>query len=494
MIVIGTHSDATKTGLVAVAKSDLLYHTAIIGQSGSGKSFAIARLLEEIILRTRARIVVLDPNHDFSTFHKSQKAEFWSDHDTALTFKNINKRMPAGIVSYDKENDFNEKWQKKTFQFLSPEKKDRTPYTSNAFAAPLRIHWKFLDDERDFLLQVDATQYPKINQGISSCYKYVDSNKDDFPEQYSLRDLEKAALDFALKRIVVADYPEALTLDEMDWTAVRLQFRHLRKRYFRLFFQTSLWREKKAPSDLVNYIHRGFKPESPWQTCVVGLAGLGVDHMHLAANVALFKLWRTALDAWREARGNAAMESQDSFPGSIPGESDAEADADASDLDEDAEAKSAAPLGLSGDGGDQRVPTFIVIDEAHNFAPQEPASPLQARVSDRIATIAAEGRKYGLFLILATQRPQKLRRGLLAECENSCLLRIQSKVERVYAAEALGMPPDLVEQQVAQSQVRGGQALMHGRWVTSTQACSFAPSRTMLGGGGLNKTYWQNPD
>src|SRR5712691_8534306 len=40
-------------------------HTAVLAQSGSGKSFMIGRLLEELLLKTKARIVVLDPNSDF---------------------------------------------------------------------------------------------------------------------------------------------------------------------------------------------------------------------------------------------------------------------------------------------------------------------------------------------------------------------------------------------------------------------------------------------
>jgi DNA helicase HerA-like ATPase len=37
-------------------------HTAIIAQSGSGKSFMLGRLLEEIAIRTKARFLILDPS------------------------------------------------------------------------------------------------------------------------------------------------------------------------------------------------------------------------------------------------------------------------------------------------------------------------------------------------------------------------------------------------------------------------------------------------
>jgi hypothetical protein len=40
-------------------------HTFFCGQSGSGKTFALGTVLEQLLLRTSLRIVVLDPNSDF---------------------------------------------------------------------------------------------------------------------------------------------------------------------------------------------------------------------------------------------------------------------------------------------------------------------------------------------------------------------------------------------------------------------------------------------
>lgn len=40
-------------------------HTFWCGQSGSGKTYALGVLLEQVLLNTRLPIVVLDPNSDF---------------------------------------------------------------------------------------------------------------------------------------------------------------------------------------------------------------------------------------------------------------------------------------------------------------------------------------------------------------------------------------------------------------------------------------------
>jgi hypothetical protein len=43
-------------------------HMAVIAQSGSGKSFMLGRMLEEIAGKTLARFLILDPNSDFVKF------------------------------------------------------------------------------------------------------------------------------------------------------------------------------------------------------------------------------------------------------------------------------------------------------------------------------------------------------------------------------------------------------------------------------------------
>lgn len=55
-------------------------------------------------------------------------------------------------------------------------------------------------------------------------------------------------------------------------------------------------------------------------------------------------------------------------------------------------------------GGDYFPPFFVVTDESHTFAPKGIPAPSKSVLRE----IAQEGRKYGVFLILATQRPTLL--------------------------------------------------------------------------------------
>ena len=55
---------------VLLRPTGLAAHTAIIAQSGSGKSYMLGRFLEELVGKTKAKLLILDPNSDFASFRR----------------------------------------------------------------------------------------------------------------------------------------------------------------------------------------------------------------------------------------------------------------------------------------------------------------------------------------------------------------------------------------------------------------------------------------
>jgi DNA helicase HerA-like ATPase len=88
---------------------------------------------------------------------------------------------------------------------------------------------------------------------------------------------------------------------------------------------------------------------------------------------------------------------------------------------------------------DDRVPTFFVIDEAHNLLPAEPQTKAEFALREQFRTIVAEGRKYGLFLILVSQRPDKLDPLVLSECENKVIMKLSSRSVLEITRQRLGL-------------------------------------------------------
>ena len=89
----------------------------------------------------------------------------------------------------------------------------------------------------------------------------------------------------------------------------------------------------------------------------------------------------------------------------------------------------------------ERDPVLIVIDEAHNVCPREPADEVTALATERAAQIAAEGRKFGLYLLVSTQRPQRVNELVVSQCDNLVLMRMSSAADRAYLAETMSFAP-----------------------------------------------------
>lgn len=71
-------------------------------------------------------------------------------------------------------------------------------------------------------------------------------------------------------------------------------------------------------------------------------------------------------------------------------------------------------------------PYWVVLEEAHNFIPQRTVT----AELDTIRRFAAEGRKFGITPILASQRTSKVNKDILSECDYLFLHRVNIELDR----------------------------------------------------------------
>jgi len=88
-----------------------------------------------------------------------------------------------------------------------------------------------------------------------------------------------------------------------------------------------------------------------------------------------------------------------------------------------------------------RQPILIVADEAHNICPQEPADNLEAAATSHAIKIAGEGRKFGLYLLVATQRPSKIHANVLSQCDNLVLMKMNSASDLAHLSQIFSQAP-----------------------------------------------------
>jgi uncharacterized protein len=75
----------------------------------------------------------------------------------------------------------------------------------------------------------------------------------------------------------------------------------------------------------------------------------------------------------------------------------------------------------------ERRPVLIAIDEAHNVIPAVTEDPLLRATTDLGVLIAGEGRKFGLHLFVATQRPSKVHPNVVSQCDNLIVMRMNGR-------------------------------------------------------------------
>jgi len=141
---------------------------------------------------------------------------------------------------------------------------------------------------------------------------------------------------------------------------------------------------------------------------------------------------------------------------------------------------------LSGDENYLPYPVFILIEEAHRFAPAHEPS----RCKGVLRTILSEGRKFGLGVGLITQRPGKLDSDVLSQCMSQFIMRIVNPVDQdslKYGVEAAGR--DLLKELPALTK---GQIIIAGACVNTPVLCKVRSRLTKHGGETLDApNLWQ---
>ncbi len=77
------------------------------------------------------------------------------------------------------------------------------------------------------------------------------------------------------------------------------------------------------------------------------------------------------------------------------------------------------------------VPVMIVCEEAHNYIPQRDDAAYRASRKS-LERVAKEGRKYGLSLMVVSQRPSEVSETIFAQCNNFLALRLTNNADQSY--------------------------------------------------------------
>ena len=140
------------------------------------------------------------------------------------------------------------------------------------------------------------------------------------------------------------------------------------------------------------------------------------------------------------------------------------------------------------------IPILLVFEEAHKYVPNSELS--KFRVSkNSIERIAKEGRKYGVTLLLASQRPSEISETIFSQCNNFIAMRLTNPNDQNYVKKLL---PDTLGNIIDElPTLRAGEALLLGESVVlpsivQIERCELAPSSNDIPYWQLWKDEWKN--
>lgn len=129
-----------------------------------------------------------------------------------------------------------------------------------------------------------------------------------------------------------------------------------------------------------------------------------------------------------------------------------------------------------------KYPVFIFVEEAHNFVP--PGSGTQ--ISQLIKKIASEGRKFGIFLVVITQRPGKIDQDVLSQCNSEIILRITNPLDQKAVIESGESVGESVMSDLPSLDI--GEGILLGEFVRMPVIIKVRERETREGGGDIDIT------
>lgn len=140
------------------------------------------------------------------------------------------------------------------------------------------------------------------------------------------------------------------------------------------------------------------------------------------------------------------------------------------------------------------IPLLLVYEEAHKYVPNSDMAKYRAS-RDSIARIAKEGRKYGVSLLLASQRPSEISDTIFAQCSNYVAMRLTNPNDQACVKKLL---PDTLGDLINKlPSLKAGEGLLIGDAVVlpsvvKIDLCDPAPSSSDIPYWDLWKDRWKD--
>lgn len=124
-------------------------------------------------------------------------------------------------------------------------------------------------------------------------------------------------------------------------------------------------------------------------------------------------------------------------------------------------------------------PMMLIMEEAHNYCPQQGS----ALSSKALSTIASEGRKFGLGLMVISQRPAKIDKNVLSQCGTQIILKVTNPNDlKAIASSVEGLTNGMIDE-VQTMPI--GMGMVVGAGIEAPLLVDVRPRESRHGGAGV---------
>jgi len=414
-LVLGTYGN---TNSKAVANGDKLFqrHAALLGSTGSGKSWAVASLLEQAAKLKHTNIILFDLHGEYKTL----TSESIADGQTPIAeyYKIVG---PSDLNEQNEKNVYVPHWLLNKEEMLAL-LLDRSDNNAPNQSARFTHHVRELKQE-----YVTAHNLTELSNGLTV----------DAPIPYSISDLlgrladdDNGMKDGANNKKVKGDWNGKLTR-----FIGRLSTKVEDKRNAFLF-------ESPQDSDAYGWLASFASKFLETKECSHGIKVIDFSEVPsdiLPIVIGVFTRFLYSVQFWRKE--------------------------------------------------EERTPVAFICDEAHIYLPTRDTSDADSRISlDAFEKIAKEGRKYGVSLLVVSQRPSDVSRTILSQCNNLIALRLTNSQDQQVVHKM--MPDSLSTLTSVLPILDTGEAIVLGDAVLLPSRIKLNPPK--LEPASATKDFWQD--
>lgn len=382
-------------------------HLTVLAMTGAGKSYAVGRILELLLSRANARIIIFDPHGEYG--NSIAGGELKTINPKTITDASYYSEIETTIKDLKRVSD-----EGGGFKSFAPASRAAERKYGKGNFTPLQIRLDNLPEEAltNLLPEMTEPQHRVLGLALKKWF-------DEFPEPRNPLDLVRLLTNrfSELKQSVGEELGHERAISSRSASIVGLRLREL-------IDDTNIFYIGKGnPTTIEDLVGKANLSGASGSAAIIDLMSMPNELAQIAVSVIMSELL------------SKAKSNRDAVP-----------------------------------------ETFMIVEEAHNFAPKA-GRPISKHI---ISKVASEGRKFGLGLCVVSQRPSKLDADVLSQCNSFIVLRIKNPQDRSFVESVAEYASKTDLEQLAA--LSTGEALVFGRAFPFTVLTKVGPRAIKHGG------------